>query len=446
MPEGGFIEHAHARKGNIIIAHEKLNLSGYLMFRLVNRHLRVTIVHLCIKEEYRGQNISTKLLDTLRERYKHSYSGISLSCRTDYTHATKLWQRYGFIFQRQERSRSVNEKYINKWWYDFNLPDLFSIANDASIKIKALLDSNIIFKLRDEEDSFSDISGVSTLLSDWLSDEVEYFYSPEIKNEFLRDKNKERIEKTKAYISRFNETRFDIESSKAIAKKLKSIITGNNENDESDRNQIASCIASGMPYFITLDDGILSKKDEIESEYDVLIFNPHGFYLEIDQLINKELYSPKKLAGVTSHEIKKFGSDDFNHCIDMFLVKSLSEKRSEFIDCINSALSSDNSEIKVIQYESSHIALFSLKYTNKILFVQFIRVLEKYKNKLTLFIQIIYGLINESIKKGVSQIVIFDKYILEYQKVILNKLGFVFMTNSWTKQSLNLIADSSNST
>ena len=46
MPEGGFIE--HAQKRNIIIAHEKLNLLGYLMFRLVNRYLRVTVVHLCV--------------------------------------------------------------------------------------------------------------------------------------------------------------------------------------------------------------------------------------------------------------------------------------------------------------------------------------------------------------------------------------------------------------
>ena len=440
MPEGGFIE--HARKMCIIIAHEESELIGYLMFRAVSRYLRITIVHLCIKEKFRGNNISTKLLDALREKFKHTYSGISISCRADYKYATQLWQRYGFVSHRKERSRSIEEKYINKWWYDFNQPDLFSLSQDTSIKIKALLDSNIIFKLRDENNSSYDKSGVFALLSDWLSDEVDYFFSPEIYNEILRDSDTKRVEKTRKFLTHFSKARFDIELSKDTSKKLRTIISGNSENDESDRKHIASCIVSGISYFITLDDGILSKSDEIESEYDIQIFNPQKFILEIDQLINKELYSPKKLAGVISHTIKKIENDEIDYCIDAFLAKSFSERKAVFRDMVNSVLSSENAEIKVIKHEESPIAFFSSEYKEDSLLISFIRVSDV-ENKQTLFMQIIFDFINESIRKKTYQIIIIEKYFSEYQKVILKKFGFMIISDTWQKLSINKIIDSS---
>jgi predicted nucleic acid-binding protein/GNAT superfamily N-acetyltransferase len=440
MPEGGFIE--HARKENIIIAYENKNLIGYLMFRAVERYLRITIVHLCIKEEFRGHDVSTKLLDALREKYKQTYLGISISCRADYEYATKLWQRYGFVSKRCERSRSVEEKYINKWWYDFNQPDLFNLAYDTSVKIKTLLDSNIIIKLRDENNGSCDKSSVSTLLSDWLSDEVDYFFSQEIHNEILRDNDADRVKNTKAFLSYFNEARFDIELSKNISKELRAIISGNSENDESDRKHISSCIASGIPYFVTLDADILSKSEEIESKYDIQIFSPQNFILEIDQLINKELYSPKKLAGVTSHSIKLIESNELDYCIDTFLAKSLSERKSIFRETVNSVLMSKNSEIKIIKHNDSPIAFFSLEYKDNVLYIPFIRILDL-ENKQTLFMQIIFDLINESLKKNIFQIIILDKYFLEYQKIILRKLGFVIISDTWQKLSINNIMNSS---
>jgi predicted nucleic acid-binding protein len=380
-------------------------------------------------------------LDALRDKFKYTYSGILISCRSDYVYPTRLWQKYGFVSRKQERSRSIEEKYINKWWYDFNQPDLFDLAYDASVKIKALLDTNIIFKLRDRDDTSCDSAGVFSLLSDWLSDEVDYSFSPEIYNEILRDNNTERAKQTRIFLTNFNEIRFDIELSKSITKKLKSIISGDNENDESDRKHIASCIASGISYFITLDEGILSKSEEIESEYDIQIFSPQKFILEIDQLINKELYSPQKIAGVISHTIKNIGSDELDECINIFYAKS-SEKKTVFRDIVNSSLSSKNSEIKIIKHEDSPIAFFSVESKDDTLFVYFIRVLDKGDTQ-TLFMQIIFTLINESLEKETFRIKILDKYFSEYQEIILRKFGFVFISDSWQKLSINKMIDSS---
>lgn len=441
MPDGGFIE--HAGKKHIIIAHSGSNLVGYLMFRIVKQPSRITIVHLCINEEFRGENVSVTLLDALREEYTHICSGILVHCRSDYVHATKLWKKYGFVFQRQERSRSIEDNYLNIWWYDFNHLDLFSLADTTSLKVKVMLDANIIFKLRDEEELFSETYGISALFSDWLSDEVEYFYSPEIKNEILRDKNKECARKTLSFLSRFNEARFNIELVKNVSKELNSIMNGGNENDESDRKQIASCIATtGISYFVTLDNGILARKNELEDRYDIQIFNPHSFILEIDQLINKELYSPKQIDGVISHAIKKLENKDIESCIEMFLAKSSSEKKEMFRSKVNSVLASDNSDIKIIKSDNSPIAFFSLEYKDNMLYIPFIRLLDS-KGELTLFTQIVSDIINESIQRKIVCIKILETYLSTYQKIILNKLGFIFTPKGWEKLSINLVIDSS---
>lgn len=46
MPKGGFED--HARNKCIIIARQEDELVGYLMYRVVSRYSRISIVHLCV--------------------------------------------------------------------------------------------------------------------------------------------------------------------------------------------------------------------------------------------------------------------------------------------------------------------------------------------------------------------------------------------------------------
>lgn len=64
MPDGGFEDHANKRY--IIIAYNENGLLGYLMYREVLRFSRVSIVHLCIDERYRGHHVTSNLLDALK--------------------------------------------------------------------------------------------------------------------------------------------------------------------------------------------------------------------------------------------------------------------------------------------------------------------------------------------------------------------------------------------
>jgi predicted nucleic acid-binding protein/GNAT superfamily N-acetyltransferase len=438
MPEGGFID--HAQKRFIIIAHNNTELIGYLMFRVVVRSSRISIVHLCIEENYRKQNIPTKLLDALREKYQTTVSGISLNCRTDYVNAKALWEKYGFVSRSKKRSRSLDENYLYNWWYDFNNPDLFNTVQETTPKIKALLDTNIIVKLRDNQINqiFQD---PRPLLADWLVDEVDYFYAPELLNEITRDKNRDREEKTRRFLESFEAIRLNIESYKNIANDLKSIISGNTDNDESDRRQLATAITSKTPYFITFDIGILAKKEVLDEQYDMQVFTPQEFIIEIDQLLNKEEYSPSKLKGVTFHTIEKVSNTELDCYIDLFLINSQSEKKADFKNVVYPEASQiKSSKIKVVKQEDAAIAFFSYKYENATLVVSFIRLSDT-GQKQTLFMQLVSDFINKAINKNLSKIKIEEKYLSEYQKITLERLGFDNHSSVWIKVLYDKVID-----
>lgn len=443
MPDGGFED--HAKKECIIIAHDDSELCGYLMFRVVNSSSRISIVHLCVNEAHRGKNLSSLLLDKLRLKYENTFAGIALSCRQDYKHASALWERYGFHCRHTKRSRSLAENYLNIWWYDFNKQDLFSVAASSSFKIKAILDANIIVKLRDNDVQYDAHEDPRGLVADWLADEVDYYYASEMLNEINRDANKDRANKTRMFLNNFIEAKHDVEERKTVAELLKQIIKGQTDNDNSDRVQLATCIVSNVSYFITQDIGILDCREKIEDQFNkIQIFSPQEFIIEVDQLLNKEEYSPIRLAGVTFHTISKVSTNELDACIDKFLVKESSEKKNSFKSIVyTEASNTDVAKIKVIKSSNDPIAFFAYSNTNLELRIPFIRLIES-EYKQTLFMQIISDLVNKAIKKNINVISLNEVYLSDSQVLVLSKLGFEHGENSWRKHVYNEIIESSN--
>lgn len=440
MPDGGFED--HAKKECIIIAHDNSELYGYLMFRIVKSSSRISIVHLCVNETHRGKNISSELLDKLRSKYENTFAGIALSCRKDYIHASALWERYGFHCRQTIRSRSISENYLNIWWYDFNKQDLFSVAVNSSSKIKAILDANIIFKLRDNHLQYDALENPRGLVADWLADEVDYFYAPEILNEINRDADKVRANKTRKFLGNFIEAKHDVEKRKAVAEELKEIIKGRTDNDNSDRIHLATCIVSSVPYFITQDTGILDNREKIDKKFNIQIFSPHEFIIEVDQLLNKEEYSPARLEGVTFHTIAKVSSNELDFCIDKFLMKDSSEKKAAFKSIVYGEASTTDGKIKVIKSGDDPIAFFAYSATSTALSVPFIRLINTEYTQ-TLFMQIISDIINKSINNRLNIIYLKETYLTENQRLVISKLGFEHENNTWRKYVYNQITDSS---
>lgn len=424
MPEGGFDD--HAKKRCIIIAIDNEALCGYIMYREVPRYSRISIVHLCVDCKYRGKGLTKLLLDALRLKYENSYNyhGILLSCRDDYKAASNMWQKYGFVPRDEVRSRSMENHSLKKWWYDFNRQDLFSLTNTTTSKISALLDANIIIKLRDSANTYEPTEDPRCIMADWLIEETELYYAPEMYNEIDRDANKQRAIRTKQFLSSFVEAKYSIERAKQIAYELSAIIQGKTDNDISDRKQLATCIAAEIKYFITFDKGIIAAKDKIESLYDVDIITPQEFVVTIDKLVHKETYSPKNLQGAVLHTVSKLSSEKIEVCIDDFWHRKGEDKKS-FRNLVFRIINSSNYTIDTIKNQENCIAFFAYAMGDDNISIPIIRVKE-YAKEHTVFMGVIENMISLAIKENKMEILVSESQLSEEQKVILTKFGFLF--------------------
>ena len=425
MPEGGFED--HVRKQCVIVAHEGDSLCGYVMYREVPRHSRISIVHLCVDDAFRGQKVSKLLLDSLRQEYETSYSfnGISLNCRDDYEYATKIWQRYGFTPRNKIRSRSQEEHYLTFWWYSFNKPDLFSQIVADSTKIKALLDANIIMKLRDAGDvRFLPAEDPTCLLADWLVDETEFYYASEMFNEISRDKDKQRVKRTKGFLNNFQEASHNIEERKSVSISLSQIMTGITENDVSDREQVATCIVSDIKYFLTFDEGILEHRDSIEQEYNVKIMTPQEFIITLDQILHEDSYSPRQISGAVFHTISKLSPGEVKTCAELFWYNRSQEKKKDFINAFYQILNENQCVVESIKKDDEYVALYATRRDGDTVSIPLLRLVES-QNEITILMGLMSQLINQAIESGAAKIIVEEESLREKHREVLYRFGFL---------------------
>ena len=434
MPRDAYLD--HARKRCIVIVFEEESLYGFCLFRIVSSKNRIGITQVCIDENHRNKGIPKLLLDAIQGKYRYLLSGMLVSCREDYAFACKLWKRYGFTIIKRVRSRSIEKKYLLKFWFDFGKPNLFTTQNENS-NLRVILDVNIVIKLKDDTSN----EEVCLLMSDWLTDEADFCYTAETLNEIHRDRDHKRTEDTLVYLSSFKAISVHPEEAQKYMPALESILPGKSVNDTSDRKQLAECRACGIEYFITVDEGILAKSEEVYSALHIRILRPSEFILEIDELKNKKLYEPIRLQGAR-YDIQKVSSIQLTPAIDKFLDKGNKGKRIELRNLVLATVSDSLGACTkiVTSPENEIICLFGFKYGSESIDVKFIRIEESTMQN-TLFSQILTELIKEALKSNKTVVHIEEKYLSKDFEAILIKKGF-FKSTLWHKLVLSNICDS----
>lgn len=428
FPLGAFKD--HARKNWIMTATDNGKLAGYVLFRISQRTQILSITHLCVQPDYRKNGVAKALLDSVKEKYAHSAKGMFLSCREDYEGPCKFWEKYGFKAVKKVLSRSREEKYLIKWWYDFGKSDLFSQEVVTVNKVRALLDSNIIIKLRDEP-NYDDIEALS-LTADWLEDDVDYFFAPEIYNEINRDSNKDRAKATLQFLGYYSEARFDPQDRDSIYASVSEKIPSNSTNDVSDKKQISECIASKIDYFLTMDANILNNSEFFFDNYKLKVLRPLEFILYIDQIKNGDDYNAFRMTSL-DYEYKKIKSDDVDQLVSIFLNEKGGEKKFQFRNTISTvAADLKNSIIKVISQQRKFIGFFASIIGGDSLTVKAIRVIDNKISRI-LFQQLVNDNIGLAIQYKKQILFIEEKELSPEYLIILDSFGFEKRGDKWIK-------------
>lgn len=429
FPEGAFID--HAKKRTIFGALDDGELIGYILFRITQSKGTISIAHLCIDSDHRNKGVAKKLVDAVKEKYQSIFKGIKLSCRKDYIDASKFYEKYGFKAAKEVRSRSKEENFLVKWYYDFGNDDLFSSTHLSSSKTNALLDASILIKLRDLNDE--DITEISGLNADWLMDEIEYFFAPEMYNEINRDTDKQRATETRSFLGNYKEARFTPEERDKIYSDLTEIFNGTTVNDISDKKQLAECIASNIDCFITTDDELINASDKVYEIFSTRILRPTELILFIDQIKNKSDYNSVRLAGA-NYESKKIEASDVNILSEIFICKEFEEKKHEFRGQLTTIISDlKNSYFKIVKDSTgNYLGIACGKFEKDNLSISILRT-SKSKISAVLFYQLVNDILNFAAEKNLIKVSINENYLNEIQQEILDNYGFENKDNCWIK-------------
>ena len=421
FPDGAFMDHALNK--TIFGAVENGVLMGYILFRLTQSKRVVSITHVCIKPDYRKHGVGKLLLNTVKEKYARLYKGISLRCRRDYSEASRFWETYGFKAIDTIRSRSKDEHYLIKWWYDFGNSDLFSDHIATSSKINAVLDANIIMKLSDEPSKEN--AEALALVADWLSEEADYYFAPEVFNEINRDSNLKRAAETRKFVHTLHEARFNSAETGRFLEELNSLLPGTSANDHSDRKQLAESICAGIDYFITLDAELLDTSDKIYEKYSVKVIRPADFILFIDHNSKGRDYNSYRLAGA-HHEFANIRQDELDELVaDCWLQREKNEKKHHLTQKLVAVISDiQHSVLRLVRDNSEKcIGYFAITYDSDQLILKLIRTSES-KISDILFQQLIRDIILLAIEKDCSLIKIEDAIPNDERVQILYSFGF----------------------
>lgn len=440
FPNGAFEQ--HFKNNEILIAVPKHGdgLLGYLLYRGVRRNHTIAIAQLCIDTNLRGKNVADALLDRLKSICKEEGSiAIRLNCREDYRHAINVWGRNDFYPVNELKGKNKKGFKLLHWiWENDNADDLFghgpTISND---KYRVVIDVNIVIKYRDATDTL-----VEYLMGDWLNNEVEIFYTPELLVESARNSDASIRAETQEVVTGFKRVPFEEkayqEAYDYIKNKLPPVKT---TQDESDRKQLAYSCAFKADFFVSTDNNLVDSAQCISDKYGVLIYRPEEFIIHFDRHLNNVAYSPIKLKG-SSVLISRIDVDDVHALEGTFLRRDKSELSSSFKSSLRNLLSNmDFSTCQKVVVGDYLMAMIGYSVIDNALSIQLFRVLYD-RDSATLSMQLIENLIKEAIKLKVDSIYIEDEYFTVAQN-ILQQAGFVEIDNQWIKPIKSGVIDSS---
>lgn len=439
FPRGAF--EASAKDNCIIYLLEEGIVKGYLLYRIARQ--RVAITHLCISDDVRGKGGARILFNSLKDSMDDGHCrGIEVRCRSDYE-ISRMWPSLGFECIRNIVGRAKEGSELTIWFYRFDVYDFFydmMPKQDDDDLTWAVLDANIIFKLSAPENL--DSEEAQALMSDGISSYVRYFVTPEI---FVETERKKDVEQKK-YSNDFARKFEKIEVKRSTLEEYKNILMPiwgsiDSDRDRSDLNHIVYAAASGFQYFITQDEGILDKSEEIYEACNISVLRPVGFITQLDKIENHEKYTPRSISR-TKYQVYCPSVDEISHVAESFCLPSKGEKKKSLEAKIRAAVANTRQYKTVLVSNDSgvKVAFLCFKKNEQELSIEIMRHNGDITSK-TIAQNYAWSEIFSNSRSEITIIRFSDDFSTHMNDDLFRSSGFLSSESGWIRLSANLVSN-----
>jgi len=257
--------------------------------------------------------------------------GAIAKCRSDFR-AAKLWPELGFQLRGIRPAKTVG-KTLDVWWYDFSRPNLFT-AQDPPLR--AVLDSSVFIDIADVE---AEHHRQSRLIVDFGDPEAYILLiTPELWDDIRRSKEKAKRDAAFDYARQFEQTHArsqDVDST--LGQIVQLLGEPQTRRDKSDYRQLAHAISGHAALFITRDEGLLKRRQSMQSKFGITILRPVELVRQYDKDLRPSAYAVTRLDG-SNIDIQLMQPGELNSIVDHFLNRAMGEPKVALRQLLSAAI------------------------------------------------------------------------------------------------------------
>ncbi len=427
LPDEGFVD--RARKGTLLAAVKSERLLGYVLYDLPRRN--ITIRHLCVSSEARGEGVARRLIESIPPRHEHR-KRIDLWCRNDYGLAP-MWQALGFLPQGSRPGRSEAGHMLTGWVLDLDdqaYPTLFDDYHaDRAV---AALDHNVFLDLHIEPSRRPQAKESRYLWEDWIADDVELCVTNEIFHEILDHPDPQEQSLEQQWANQHRKISKPGNDWEALLDEVAELAP---KADDADHRHVARAIDAGADYLVSRDADLLDAAEAIESAMGIAILQPAALIARLDKARADDPYQPVALAGTDLRQLVPTG-DMHEEVISALLNNAAGERRSELASRLRPILADRKShEVQIVRTTDGRIiAGFARRAADNHLEIPFVRVVSQPGSNVVAR-QIVFAQRKQAADLRLAEARITDPHVSKDVQEVLPREHFEEAAGGWTSHT-----------
>lgn len=276
-----------ATEGRVLAFLEDGEVKGYALYGKRVRTGDISLTHLCVDRNQRGQGIARDLVGDIVKRNPHR-AGIRLSCRKDYA-ANDMWPKLGFQRLGEKPGRSRAGHPLVTWWLPIAAQSLFGEPEREDARLLVAIDTNILLDILEPRD----FPASRALTADWVTEDAELAVTAQSHSELS-----EQRPRSGGFESALGEFRTLEPPHAAWHTELESL---KNEPSaarltDGDLRVVAQAAASDATYLVTRDEDLLKQAKHIEQLTGLNLVGPDDLLLSLQALGGEHSHQTRGIA------------------------------------------------------------------------------------------------------------------------------------------------------